>query len=79
MNDDTLIATAAFNIQVIYWYSPPNYWEFLAFGEKVILEICRVFEEQGILFSLPVRVTHTSIDSEEKPIEVRMVDGANTS
>jgi MscS family membrane protein len=75
----TGFATAAFNIQVIYWYSPPNYWDFLAFGEKVILEICRVFEEQGIQFSLPVRVTHTSIDSEEKPIEVRMTNGRGTA
>ena len=29
----------AFNIRVIYWYNPPNYWEFLAFSEKVNLEI----------------------------------------
>ena len=69
----------AFNIRVIYWYNPPNYWDFLSFSEKVNLEIFRAFEEQGIQFSLPVRVTHTSIDSEEKPIEVRMVDGRNTS
>ena len=75
----TGFATAAFNIQVIYWYSPPNYWDFLAFGEKAILEICRAFEEQGIQFSLPVRVTHTSIDSEEKPIEVRMANSRGTS
>jgi MscS family membrane protein len=64
---------AAFNIRVIYWYNPPNYWEFLAFSEKVNLEIFRAFEEQGIQFSLPARVAHTSIESEEKPIEVRMI------
>ena len=69
----------AFNIRVIYWYNPPSYWDFLAFSEKINLEIFRAFEEQGIQFSLPIRVTHTSIDSEEKPIEVRMIDGRNTS
>ena len=69
----------AFNIRVIYWYNPPNYWEFLAFSEKVNLEIVRAFEEQGVQFSLPFRVTHTSIDSEEKPIEVRLADGRHTS
>jgi MscS family membrane protein len=69
----------AFNIRVIYWYNPPNYWEFLAFSEKVNLEIVREFEEQGVQFSLPFRVTHTSIDSEEKPVEVRLADGRNTS
>ena len=71
----TDFSPTAFNIRVIYWYNPPNYWDFLAFSEKVNLEIVRTFEEQGIQFSLPFRVTHTSIDSEEKPIEVRMVDG----
>lgn len=69
----------AFSIRVIYWYNPPHYWDFLAFSEKVNLEIFRAFEEHGIQFSLPFRVTHTSIDSEQKPIQVRMVDAANTS
>ena len=75
----TDFAATAFNIRVIYWYNPPDYWDFLAMGEKVNLEIFRTFEEQGIQFSLPVRVTHTSIDSEEKPIEVEMVDGRDAS
>ena len=69
----------AFNIRVIYWYNPPHYWDFLAFGEKVNLEIFRTFEEQGIQFSLPFRVTHTSIDSEAKPLEVSMVGGRGIS
>ncbi len=69
----------AFNIRVIYWYNPPNYWDFLAFSEKVNLEILRAFEEHGIQFSLPFRVAYTSVKSEEKPIEVRMVDGRGTS
>ncbi len=69
----------AFNIRVIYWYNPPNYWDFLAFSEKINLEILRAFEEQGIQFSLPFRVAYTSVENEEKPIEVRMVDGRGTS
>jgi hypothetical protein len=39
----------------------------------VNMEICRIFEEHGISFSLPHRITHTSRDSQEKPIEVRML------
>ncbi|MCD4726561.1 MAG: mechanosensitive ion channel family protein [Pirellulales bacterium] len=69
----------AFNIRVIYWYKPPKYWDFLAFGEKINLDILRAFEEQGIQFSLPFRVAYTSVESEEKPIEVRMVDGRGAS
>ena len=64
----------AFNIRVIYWYAPPNYWDFLAFGERVNLEIFRAFEEQGIQFSLPFRVTSTSLDSKATPVEVKMVE-----
>ena len=64
----------SFNIRVIYWYSPPDYWGFLKFSQTLNLEVCRAFEEQGIGFSLPSRITHTSIDSQEKPIKVRMVE-----
>ncbi len=65
----------AFNIRVIYWYNPPKYWDFLAFSERVNLDIFRAFEEQGIQFSLPLRVTHTSIESKAKPVEVEIVKG----
>ncbi len=64
----------AFNIRVIYWFNPPKYWEFLELNEQVNLQIMRAFEEQGIQFSLPFRVTHTSLDSEQTPVEVKMVE-----
>ena len=64
----------SFNIRVICWYAPPKYWEFLAFCERVNMELCRAFEAEGIQFSLPMRVTHTSLDSEKEPIEVQLVD-----
>lgn len=63
----------SFNIRVIYWYHPPNYWDFLAFSEKLNLTIMRAFEERGIQFSLPARVTHTSKTSEPSPLEIRVV------
>ncbi|MGI9428696.1 MAG: mechanosensitive ion channel family protein, partial [Bythopirellula sp.] len=66
----------AFNIRVIYWYNPPNYWDFLEMSEKVNLAIFRAFEEQEIQFSMPARITHTSLDSKEKPVEVKMVGEA---
>ncbi|MFV1966798.1 MAG: mechanosensitive ion channel family protein [Pirellulaceae bacterium] len=65
-------APNAFTIRVIYWYSPPNYWDFLAFSERFNLQICRAFEEKGIQFSLPARLTFTSVESEQKPIEVQI-------
>ncbi len=63
----------SFNIRIMYWYSPPDYWKFLDFSQKLNFEICRAFEEQGIQFSLPTRVTYWAKDSEQRPFEVKMV------
>jgi MscS family membrane protein len=64
----------AFVIRVFYWYKPPDYWDFLAMGEKVNFEVFRAFEEHGIKLSLPFRVTHTSIESEQQPVEVTLTN-----
>lgn len=64
----------SFNIRMFYWYDPVKYWDFLAFNEKVNFEIFRAFEEQGIQFSLPFRVTYWATDSEQRPFELKMVE-----
>ena len=38
----------ALRIQVVYWYAPPDQWEFVGFNEKVNLQICTALEERGI-------------------------------
>jgi len=63
----------SFNIRIIYWYHPPKYWDFLAFSERLNLEIFRAFEEQGIGFSLPSRITYTTGDGEPQSLEVKVV------
>jgi MscS family membrane protein len=62
----------AFVIRAIYWYNPPQYWDFLAFGERLNFAIFRAFEQQGINFTLPARVTHTNIESRQAPLEVKV-------
>lgn len=57
----------AFTIRVIYWYHPPNYWDYLAFSESFNFAIFRAFEEQKIQFVLPRRITHSPFDSEKLP------------
>jgi MscS family membrane protein len=52
----------AFVIRVIYWYNPPEYWDYLALSEKINFEIFRVLDEQQIQFSPPTRLTHTALD-----------------
>jgi MscS family membrane protein len=54
----------SFNIRVIYWYRPPDYWDFLAESQRVNVEILRAFEEQGIRFTLPLRMTGLAAEGE---------------
>ena len=54
----------SFVIRMIYWYSPPKYWDYLAFSEKVNLAIFRDFEKEGIQFSLPQRIRRVGHDSD---------------
>jgi len=51
----------SFNIRIFYWYHPPDYWKFLAFTERLNLEIFRIFEEQGVTFSRAVRLSSASM------------------
>ena len=72
-------SASSFIVRVIYWYNPPKYWDYLAFSEKVNFEFFRAFEKEGIQFSLPARITHTSLESEEKPIEVTLLEKRRAS
>ncbi len=71
--------SGAFVIRIIYWYHPPKYWDFLAMSENLNFQLMQAFEELGIQFSLPMRITHTSIDSRPEPIEVRVLSGGDRS
>lgn len=62
----------AFEIQLIFWYAPPDYWKFLAFSETVNLKIFRAFEERGIPFSLPLRHTYWKHDDQQGPLEIAL-------
>ncbi len=46
------------NIQMIYWYFPPNYWDFLSFTEKVNIQIMKDFAAVGIEFAFPTQTTY---------------------
>ncbi len=45
------------NLRIIYWYHPPEYWEFLAFSEQINLQLMREFEKAEIPFALPTSET----------------------
>ncbi len=62
-----------FRLRILYWYSPPDYWQYCDFCETVNLAIIRAFEEQGVAFSLPSRHTFAGDDNQPLPLEVRVV------
>ncbi len=43
------------NIQAVYWFHPPAYWDYMAFTQDLNMEILRRFQAEGIRFALPVR------------------------
>ena len=49
---------ASLNIIVLYWYSPPDYWEFMRFSEEVNLRIMKMFASEGIEFAFPTYTTY---------------------
>jgi MscS family membrane protein len=62
----------SFNICFIHWFTPPDLWKHHAFCERVNLQICRAFEEQGIQFSLPERHSYWKTDDQQGPLEITL-------
>ncbi len=44
---------SSIGICMIYWYHPPDYWDFLAFSEQVTLQMSEQFEAEEIPFATP--------------------------
>ncbi len=63
----------AFVIRFFYWYSPPDYWQFMAFGEKLNFEIFRAFEQHEIHFSLPSRHSYWQQDQQQGSLNVKVL------
>ncbi len=49
----------ALEIMMIYWYHPPSYWDYMAFSEKVNLEILERFNKAGLEFAFPSQTIYT--------------------
>ncbi|MFN2352237.1 MAG: mechanosensitive ion channel family protein, partial [Kiritimatiellia bacterium] len=51
------------NILAIYWYHPPDYWTYLAFSEKLNMELLRRFNKAGIEFAFPTQTLYLAGDT----------------
>ena len=61
-------------IKFYYWYSPANFWDFKAFGDKLNFAIFQKFEAEGIQFSLPSRHSFWKEDNVQGPLDVNLID-----
>jgi MscS family membrane protein len=57
------------NIMVIYWYHPPDYWEFMTFTENFNKEVFRRFNDEGIDFAFPTQTLYLAGDS-SRPLTI---------
>jgi len=57
------INDASIGIFLIYWYHPPNYWDYLAFSERVNLQVMEQFETEQIPFAKPALTIHMAESS----------------
>jgi len=60
---------ASLNIMAIYWYHPPNYWDFLAFSERFNKEVFHRYNEEGIDFAFPTQTLYLAGDP-SRPLNV---------
>ena len=54
---------ASLNIVVYYWFTPPDWWEYLAFNHDFNTELLRRFNDEGIEFAFPTQTLYLKQDS----------------
>jgi len=57
------------NIIVIFWYHPPNYWDFLEFNQRFLQSLFERYAEEGIDFAFPSQTVYLAGD-EKRPLEI---------
>ena len=48
---------------VIYWFFPPDWWEFMQHAEKINFQIIKRLNEASIDFAFPTQMLHLSDES----------------
>ncbi|MBC2594404.1 mechanosensitive ion channel family protein [Ruficoccus amylovorans] len=67
---------ASLNLLVIYWFHPPQYWDYLEHTQRINREIMSRFEEAGLRLALPAQRLQLAGDP-SRPLEIgsREVNG----
>jgi MscS family membrane protein len=65
------------NILMIYWYHPPEYWQYLEFTERVNFQIISQFNAEGIDFAFPTQTVYVAGDK-KRPLDdglMQLIEG----
>ncbi len=54
---------ASLNIVVYYWFTPPDWWEYLGFAHDFNMELLERFNAEGIEFAFPTQTLYLKQDS----------------
>ena len=57
------------NILVVYWYHPPEYWDYVAHAHWINVQIMERFNAEGIDFAFPTQTLHLAGD-DKRPLTV---------
>ena len=72
----TQFNSASLNLFVIYWYHPADFWQYMAFTEKVNMELLRRFNEAGIEFAFPTQTVYLAGDP-ARPLTIGGLPGGD--
>ena len=56
--------TDSLNLNVIYWFSPPDWWKYMEFTHDFNMELLSRFNEEGIEFAFPTRTLYLRPEGE---------------
>jgi MscS family membrane protein len=65
------------NILMIYWYHPPDYWQYLDFTQRINLQIIEQFNAEGIDFAFPTQTVYVAGDK-KRPLDdglMQLIEG----
>jgi MscS family membrane protein len=66
------------NIVVIYWYHPPEYWDYLEHAHWINIQIMERFNAEGIDFAFPTQTLHLANDN-KRPLTINHKEEALSS
>ena len=55
------------NIMIIYWFSPPEWWDFLAFNHEFNMELLQRFNDEGLEFAFPTQTLYLKRGDQDAP------------